>query len=362
MSEKIEAGRAAALSSFLKDFNSEFPDSPMRAMSDPSVASVEVISTGAISLDVALGTGGVPRGRITEIYGPTGGGKTTLALAAAVQAQTAADADEQRSGLIAFIDCEQALNMSLVEAMGIDQDRFMLTQPDYGEQAAEQVERALKSGLFDMIVVDSVAAMTPKSIIDRDYEGSAQMGRHAALMSTFMGRIQSLVNKTQTAVVLLNQVRVALNDYGAPEKSTGGKAIEFYSSVRVEVRTSAGRRIKVGSEVVGTMVQATVKKNKFAAPFKVAEYDVMFGKGISSGGALLGVCEQLGLISRAGASYTDQMTGERIGVGKDKVKEILENDAEMTERFTKQVYATLAENQAETDDGGDDPVLDAFEA
>lgn len=319
---------------FLAEFNREFSNDPLRALSDQTAAAVDVVSTGVISLDVALGTGGLPYGRIVEAYGPTGGGKSTLSLSLAAQVTKAGKR-------VAFIDVEQAFSRELAQKMGVNMDLFFVVQPSYGEQVIAMVERMLEKGMFALIVVDSIAAMIPKVLLDGDLEGSQQMGRHANLMSTFMRRVNPAVSKSNTCLFLINQVRVNLAAYGAPEAPTGGKAPGFYSSVRIEVRTSAGRQIKKGTEVIGTTVQAKVTKNRFAAPFKICTYDIIFGEGISTGGALMDVCVDLGIITRSGANYTNSATGERIGYGKDAVKEVLSNDHELAAELTRLVYATL---------------------
>jgi recombination protein RecA len=327
-----DAARAAALEDFLSAMEKDRPGE-VRTLDDDSVLDVEVIPTGAISLDVALGVGGLPKGRIVELYGPTGGGKTTLALEVAANCQRA-------GGVVGFIDAEHALSRELALNIGIDPTRFVVHQPDDGEQAIDMVESMLTSGAFDMVIVDSVAAMSPRAEIEADIDTHG-MALHARLMSKFMRRVVAPVERSNVLLVLINQVRSNLAAYGTPDDTTGGKAIKFFSSVRVEVRTSNSKRIGRDGAFTGTTVTAKVVKNKLASPFRIAEYDIIFGQGISGGGALLGVAEQLGLVTRAGASYTDTATGERIAVGKDAAKARLDEDDELRIRLTAGVYDAL---------------------
>lgn len=317
----------SALQSFLKTSEKRL-GVPARAFDDESVASVEVVSTGSLALDHAIGVGGIPRGRITEIYGPTGGGKTTLALTAAKHCQ-------DLGGIVAFIDAEQALNPELVTAIGLDKSRLVLVQPDHGNQAADISKALVESDLFDMVIMDSAAAMTPKEEVEADMDQNF-MGLLPRLLSRWMRSITVPVQRHNVSLVVINQVRTNLSQYGAPNDSTGGQALKFYSSLRIEVRTSAGRQIKNGSEVIGTTVLATVKKNKFAAPFKKAEYDVMFGKGIDPGRGAFTVGLELGVINKSGNTYTVVKSGAdledvdvRLAVGQPKAIEALHDDAEL---------------------------------
>ena len=336
--------RAEALSSFLTGMSKDKPGE-VRALSDESVLNVEVIPTGVISLDVALGIGGLPKGRIVEMYGPTGGGKTSCALSIAVQCQ-------KMGGNVGFVDCEQSLSKELALNMGVDPDRFVVYQPKDGEDAIDMVESMLKSRAFDLLIVDSVAAMTPRAEMDALVE-QQHMGLHARLISKFVRRTYSMVSESNAVLLCLNQVRVNLQSYGAPERPTGGNALAFASSVRIEVRTSPSKRIERNGIAIGTAVTAKVLKNKLASPYRTAEYDLIFGKGIEAGGALLAVCEQLGLITRAGASYYDASTGERLGIGKDNVKALIESDPSLTARLTASVYATLQNSKIDIPEGSE---------
>lgn len=333
-SAMTEATRAAQFNKFLSEMSKEKPGEVLRLDDDSVNRDIVAIPTGAISLDVALGCGGFPRGRVIELFGPEMSGKTSLALSVAAECQ-------RRGGLVGFVDAEHALNLQHAIDMGVDPHTMVLYQPSSGEDGIAMVEKMIESKGFDMVIVDSVAALVPQAEIDADVE-SQQMGLHARLMSKFMRRITDPVSRTDTMLVLINQVRTNLGAYGAPEISTGGKAIKYYASVRIEVRSAASKKIERNKVIVGQTCVATVKKNKVGPPHRVAEYDLIFGEGIQAGGSLLEVCEQLGLIVRAGASYTDTTTGERIEVGKEKVKERLNSDDELRERLVAAVYATLA--------------------
>lgn len=345
----------SALESFLKSSEKSL-GVKARTFDDPAVASVEVVSTGSLALDHAIGAGGVPRGRITEIYGPTGGGKTTLALTCAKQCQ-------DKGGIIGFVDAEQALNPELVEAVGLDKSRLVLIQPDYGEQAVDIVRAMTVSDVFDMIIVDSAANLTPKAEMDAEADQQF-MGLLPRLLSRFMRIITGPVQKHNVALVIINQVRTNLNQYGAPDDSTGGKALKFYSSLRIEVRTSTGRQLKKGTDIYGTTVQATVKKNKFASPFKKAEYDVIFGKGIDPARGAFTVGVELGVIDKSGNTYTVVRTGAdleeievRLAVGKDKAMAALEADPELLAGVEDACRATMASNRAAPHDE-DEPETD----
>jgi recombination protein RecA len=345
-----EAAYADALGSFLSEMDKDRPGE-VRRLDDERSLAAEVFSTGAISLDVALGIGGLPRGRIVEIYGSPGSGKTTLALATAVNCQ-------KQGGVIGFVDCEHALSRDLALAMGIDPSQFVVYQPKDGEDTVDMVEKMLRSKAFAMVVVDSVAAMTPRAEMEAEVAQHG-MAHHARLMSKFIRRITGLVGETDTLLVCLNQTRKNLGAYIVQDVPTGGSSLPFASSVRIECRTSNSKRIERSGELVGTTVTATVVKNKLASPFKKAEYDVMFGKGIESGGALLAVAEQLGLVTRAGASYTEVSTGERFAVGKENAKAALSTDVVLSERLTAGVYSALRGEVIDADDTADGISADA---
>jgi recombination protein RecA len=345
----VEQSRASALDSFLSSMQKERPNEVLR-LNDPGArVNIEVVPTGAISLDVAIGAGGFPRGRIVELFGGEGGGKTTVALTVAANVQ-------KLGGNVGFIDAEHGLNRQLCENIGIDPSRFVVNQPESGEQAIDMVEQMIRSGAFDMVIVDSVAAMTPKAEIDGEVEQQF-MGLHARLMSRFMRRVASIANENGVMLVLINQVRKNLAAYGTPDETTGGKAIKFYSSLRIEVRTSGSKKITVDGETVGHTVTATIKKNRLGAPHTTAEFDLIYGKGVDASGSLLDVAEKVGVLIRSGAYYSDAVTGERITeldaegkaravVGKEAVKGLLRRDEELRNRIESSVYTALAELSA----------------
>lgn len=330
--EDIDDARAEQFEAFLQQMAKRKPGE-VTTLSGGDRLDIDVIPTGAISLDVALGVGGLPRGRIVELYGPEMGGKTSLALSVAAQANA-------MGGRVGFVDAEYSLNRSHALGMGVDPDRFVVYQPSSGEDGIAMVEEMVRSRAFDVVIVDSVAALTPQAEIDGEI-GDQQMALQARLMSKFMRRIAGPVSETNTMLILVNQVRTNLGAYGNPDVATGGKAIKFYAAVRINIRTSAGRKITENGTVVGQTCVATVRKNKVAAPHRVAEYDLIFGKGISADGGLLAVAEQVGLVRRAGASYTDVGTGERLGVGKAAVTARIAEDDALRERLTAAVYASL---------------------
>ena len=340
--------RAEALDSFLSTMSKERPNEVLR-LNDSSRTNIDVVPTGAISLDVAIGAGGFPKGKIIELFGGEGGGKTSVALTVA--------ANYQKAGAnIGFIDAEHGLNRQLCENIGVDPSRFVVYQPDSGEDAIDMVEKMIRSGAFDMIIVDSVAAMVPKAEIEADMDQQF-MGLHARLMSRFMRRVAGPANENNVMLVLVNQVRKNLAAYGTPDETTGGKAIKFYASLRIEVRTSGSKKITQGNEVVGHTVTATIKKNRLGAPHTTAEFDLIYGQGVDGTGSLLDVAERVGVVSRSGAYYTEVATGERISeqdedgrlrpvVGKESVKGYLRRDDELKERITAAVYAALDNNGA----------------
>jgi recombination protein RecA len=350
-----ETARTAQFEAFLRDMAKERPGEVVR-LDERGGADISAVPTGAISLDVALGVGGFPRGRIIELYGPEMSGKTSLALSVAAQCQ-------RQGGTIGFVDAEHALNRQHAIDMGVDPGSMVTYQPSSGEDAISMVEKMIDSRGFDIVIVDSVAALTPQAEIDGAV-GDQQMGLHARLMSKFMRRIAGPCSETDTMLVLINQIRANLGSYGAPETSTGGKAIKFYASVRVEVRSAASKKIERNKVVVGQTCVATVKKNKVGPPHRVAEYDLIFGEGIQGEGSLLDVAEQVGLVVRAGASYTEVTTGEKLGVGKETVRNRLAVDTELRERLVTGVYATLrgAPRVADVEDADGDADDDFDEA
>jgi recombination protein RecA len=302
--------------------------------------SVEVIPSGSIGLDYALGVGGYPRGRITEIFGPESSGKTTLAIHAIAEAQ-------KEGGICALIDAEHAFDRSYAEALGVDVMRLWIAQPDNGEQALEIAEQLINSGAIDVIVIDSVAALTPKAEIEGEM-GDKNMGLHARLMSQAMRKLTSAISKTRTCCIFINQLREKIGVFmGNPEVTTGGNALKFYSSVRIEIRPSS--LIKDGEETIGRLAKVKVVKNKVAPPFMRCEFDVMFGKGISRSGEVLDYAVELGIVNKSGAwfSYNDS----KLGQGRDSVKKLIEDNPELFDELQAQVKEKLfAKNKKELPD------------
>ncbi len=286
---------------------------------------VESLPTGSLSLDLALGIGGIPRGRIIEIYGPESSGKTTVALHMIAETQ-------KRGGVAGFIDAEHALDPVYAKAIGVDIDNLYISQPDYGEQALEITETMVRSGAVDIIIVDSVAALVPKAEIDGDM-GDSHMGQQARLMSQALRKLTGIVNKTGCSVVFINQLREKIGVmFGNPETTTGGRALKFYASVRLDVRRV--ETLKAGGEMVGNRARVKVVKNKVAPPFKEAEFDIMFGKGISREGDILDLAANCGVVIKSGSWYA--YNSEKIGQGRENAKKyLLENPAIMEEIETK---------------------------
>ncbi len=282
---------------------------------------VETIPTGSLSLDLALGVGGIPKGRVVEIYGPESSGKTTVALHMIAEAQ-------KRGGVAGFIDAEHALDPVYAKAIGVDIDNLYISQPDYGKQALEITETMVRSGAVDIVIVDSVAALVPKAEIDGDM-GDSHMGQHARLMSQALRKLTGIMNKTGCTVVFINQLREKIGVmFGNPETTTGGRALKFYASVRLDVRRV--ETLKTGGEMVGNRARVKVVKNKVAPPFKEAEFDIMFGKGISKEGDILDLAANCGVVIKSGSWYA--YNGDKIGQGRENAKKyFMENPAIMEE-------------------------------
>ncbi len=333
---KEEVGKAAAIDSAIAKIEKDFGEgSIMRLGKAPSI-DIEVIPTGALSLDLALGVGGLPRGRITEIYGPESSGKTTLTLHVIAEAQ-------RLGGEVAFIDAEHALDPHYAKNLGVDIDRLIVSQPDTGEQALEIAEALARSNAIDVIVVDSVAALVPKAEIT-GIMGESHVGLHARLMSQALRKLTSVIHKSNTVVVFINQLREKVGViYGNPEVTTGGRALKFYASVRIDIRRVEA--IKDGANIIGNRTRAKVVKNKMAPPFKEAEFDIMFGEGISREGSILDVATDFGIITKGGAWYS--YNGERLGQGRDKVKIYMKENPE----FTQMIYDMIIEKIKEEKNG-----------
>ena len=328
MAEKIQvnADKLKVLNAVMEKIEKDFGKGSIMRMSSDSVADVPVIPTGSITLDAALGVGGYPKGRVIEIYGPESSGKTTLAIHAIAEAQ-------KMGGIAAFIDAEHAFDSFYAQKLGVDVDNLLISQPDNGEQALEIADSLIRSSAIDIIVIDSVAALTPKAEIEGDM-GDSKMGLQARLMSQALRKLTSSIAKTKTVCIFINQLRDKIGVvYGNPETTTGGNALKFYASVRMDIRRVSV--IKDGEEQLGTRTRVKVVKNKVAPPFKVAEFDIMFGEGISRLGEIIDIGVDSGIIKKAGSwfSYGDR----KIGQGRDAVKEALTNDAQLREEIEAKV-------------------------
>jgi recombination protein RecA len=305
----------------IKMIQTKFGEGAIMKMGDSPKVDVGVIPTGSLGLDAALGIGGVPRGRIVEIFGPESSGKTTLALHIVAEAQ-------KKGGVCAFIDAEHAMDPDYATKLGVKTDELLISQPDTGEQALEIAESLVRSGSIDVIVIDSVAALTPKDEIEGDM-GAHHVGKQARLMSQALRKLTALVAKTNTVIIFINQIRMQIGVmFGSPETTTGGKALKFYSSIRIDIRRIA--QIKKGEEVVGSRTRVKVVKNKVAAPFKQTEFDIIYGEGISLEGEMLALGERMGIIKKAGASYSYLPAGEakdeiKLGRGYDATRQILKD-------------------------------------
>jgi recombination protein RecA len=319
--ERNEKARALdlALSQIEKQFGK---GSIMRLGSVDSTAALEAISTGSISIDAALGVGGLPRGRVIEIFGPESSGKTTLALHAIAEAQ-------KLGGTAAFVDAEHALDANYARKLGVDVENLLVSQPDSGEQALEIAEVLIRSGAIDIVVIDSVAALVPRAELEGEM-GEAQMGLQARLMSQALRKLTGIVSKSKTCLIFINQIREKIGVmFGNPETTTGGRALKFYASVRLDVRRIAS--IKDGDAVVGNRTKAKVVKNKVAPPFREAEFDIMYGEGISREGDLLDLAVEKNIVDKSGSWFSFQ--GERIGQGRDNAKQFLKENHEYRGRI-----------------------------
>ena len=302
----------------------------MRLGAKDAIVPISVISTGSISFDLALGVGGVPRGRVIEIFGPESSGKTTITLQIIAEAQRA-------GGLAAFVDAEHALDPIYARKLGVDTDNLLISQPDYGEQALEITEALVRSGAIDILVVDSVAALVPKAELDGEM-GDSHVGLHARLMSQALRKLTGAVAKSRTSLIFINQIREKIGVmFGSPETTTGGRALKFYSSVRIDIRRIGA--VKEGDVVVGSRTKTKIVKNKVAAPFREAEFDILYGEGISREGDVLDLAVVHNVVDKSGAWYSYQ--GERIGQGRENVRGFLKLNPEVFERMNKELRAKL---------------------
>ena len=328
----ISNERAKALSLAIEKIEKDFGKGSIMKLGDKTTVNVDAIPTGALSLDVALGIGGIPRGRIIEIYGPESSGKTTLAQHIVAECQ-------KKGGIAAFVDAEHALDPEYAKNLGVNIDELLISQPDTGEQALDITEELVRSGAVDIIVVDSVAALVPKAEIEGTMEDQ-QMGLQARLMSKALRKLTGVIGKTNTTVIFINQLRQKIGVmYGNPETTTGGNALKYYASVRMEIKRT--ETLKGDGEDVGNHVRVRVLKNKVAPPFRTAEFDIIFGKGISKTGNILDVAVNLGIVNKAGAwfSYNDA----KLGQGREKSKEFLDANPELLAEIERLVREKLSE-------------------
>lgn len=323
--------REEALEQALLKIEKDYGKGAIMKLGDNAYQKVEVIPTGCLTLDMALGIGGIPRGRIIEIYGPESSGKTTVSLHIVAEAQ-------RNGGRAAFIDAEHALDPIYAEKLGVDTKSLYVSQPDNGEQALNICDTLIRSGAFDVIVVDSVAALTPKAEIDGEM-GDNHVGLQARMMSQALRKMTSVSSKSQTAVIFINQLREKIGVmFGNPETTTGGKALKFYSSVRLDVRKTD--TIKDGANIVGNRTKVKVVKNKLAPPFKTAEFDIMYGQGISKSGCILDMALTLGIIKKSGAWFS--LNDEKIGQGKENTKIFLEKNPDVMQKIEDQIRQQMS--------------------
>ncbi len=337
-----DTDRSKALDMALGQIDKQFGKGSVMRMGEKTSMNVEVISTGALALDVALGIGGLPRGRVTEIYGPEASGKSTLAMHVVAEAQ-------RNGGTCAYVDAEHAMDPSYASKIGVDIDQLLISQPDTGEQALEITDMLVRSGAIDVIVIDSVAALTPRAEIEGDM-GDTHVGLQARPMSQALRKLTANLNRSNTICIFINQLREKIGVmFGSPETTSGGRALKFYSSVRLDIRRIES--IKNGVEVVGNRTRVKVVKNKMAPPFKQAEFDIMYGKGISREGSLLDLAVDLNIVKKSGAWYT--YDGEQLGQGRENAKQFLIDNAEIMVEVSE-----LVRNQMGIGDQPDEPADD----
>ena len=340
----MDENQRKSLELAIKQIDKTFGKGTLIRLGDKVVVPTETISTGSLGLDLALGVGGLPKGRVIEIYGPESSGKTTLTLHAIAECQ-------KSGGVCAFIDAEHALDVGYAKRLGVDTDNLLVSQPDFGEQALEILETVIRSGAVDLVVIDSVAALTPKVEIDGDMDDQ-QVGVQARLMSKALRKITGLLNKMNGTVIFINQIRmkIGMTGYGSPETTTGGNALKFYSSVRLDIRRIA--TLKQGENSIGNRVKVKVVKNKVAAPFKLAEFDIMFGEGISKTGELVDYGVKLDIVDKAGAwfSYGDS----KIGQGRENSKVFLKDNPEIATEIERKILESMGINDALISSTSDD--------
>jgi len=328
------AEKLKALKLTIDKIDKDYGKGSVMMMNEKSTEPMEVVSTGSIGLDVALGIGGLPRGRVVEIYGPESSGKTTIATHVIAEAQ-------KKGGMCAFIDAEHAFDSNYARKLGVDVDNLLISQPDYGEQALEIADRLILSGALDVVVIDSVAALVPKGELEGEM-GDSKMGLHARLMSQALRKLTATISKTNTICIFINQLREKIGVmFGNPETTTGGNALKFYASVRLDIRRMA--QIKDGEEAIGNHVKVKVVKNKVAPPFRSAEFDIIFGEGISKMGEIIDMGVEFGIVQKSGSWFS--YGSDKLGQGRDAVRQLLHDNPELAIEIEAKIRAKIKEMQ-----------------
>ncbi len=331
--EKTEKFKALKLT--MDKIDKDFGKGSVMMMSDKGIIEQEVISTGSIGLDMALGIGGLPKGRVIEIYGPESSGKTTLAIHVIAEAQ-------KKGGMCAFIDAEHAFDSVYAQKLGVDIDNLLISQPDYGEQALEIADRLILSGALDVVVIDSVAALVPKSELEGEM-GDSKMGLQARLMSQALRKLTATIHKTNSCCIFINQLREKIGVmFGNPETTTGGNALKFYASVRLDIRRMA--QIKDGDDAIGNHVKVKVVKNKVAPPFRLAEFDIIYGEGISKVGEIIDMGVELGIVQKSGSWFS--YNNDKLGQGRESVKQLMLDNPEMANEIEAKIREKIKEMQS----------------
>ena len=330
------AEKLKALKLTMDKIDKDFGKGSVMMMNEKASVEQGVISTGSIGLDVALGIGGLPKGRVIEIYGPESSGKTTLAIHVIAEAQ-------KKGGMCAIIDAEHAFDSNYAQKLGVDIDNLLISQPDYGEQALEIADRLILSGALDVVVIDSVAALVPKSELEGEM-GDSKMGLHARLMSQALRKLTATISKTNSCCIFINQLREKIGVmFGNPETTTGGNALKFYASVRLDIRRQA--QIKDGEEITGNHIKVKVVKNKVAPPFRTAEFDIIYGEGISKAGEIIDMGVELGIVQKSGSWFS--YNNDKLGQGREAVKQLMIDNPELASEIETKIREKIKENQGE---------------